>query len=246
MALNKFEKHIQKQLEEREIQPSSDTWLKLNDRLDETVIEQPKKRSYFWYAVAACLVGLIIFSAVFFKATTAITESNIQVVEDAKKAIDAVENLQKSEDQRNAVVVVSTEIVPEEKAEDQVAKVNIEVAEKEAYDEQLVAAPNGIQVSLHGSSKEIINTKVLQVLAQVDDLEQDKAVLTDAEVDSLLRKAQEEILRAKLFRSDHSVDAMALLSEVENELDKSFRDQIFESLKSGFLKARTAFADRNN
>lgn len=246
MAPNKFEKHIQKQLEEREIQPSSDTWLKLSDRLDETMIEQPKKRSYFWYAVAACLVGLIMFSAVLFKATTSITESNILVVEDEKKAIDTVEDFQESEDQRNAFGVVTTEIIPEEKTEDLVAKVNVIVAEKEEYDEQLVDAPNGVRVPLHGSSKEIINSKVLQVLAQVDALEQEKEVLTDAEVDSLLRMAQEEILRAKLFRSDHSVDAMALLSEVENEIDKSFRDQIFESLKSGFLKVRTAVADRNN
>jgi len=39
---------------------------------------------------------------------------------------------------------------------------------------------------------------------------------------------------------------MALLTEVEGELDQSFRDQIFEKLKSGFLKVRTAVADRNN
>jgi len=36
------------------------------------------------------------------------------------------------------------------------------------------------------------------------------------------------------------------LNEVEGELDISFREQIFESLKTGFLKVRTAVADRNN
>ena len=35
------------------------------------------------------------------------------------------------------------------------------------------------------------------------------------------------------------------LTEVEDELDQSFRDQIFDSLKEGFLKVRTAVADRN-
>ncbi|PHQ62576.1 MAG: hypothetical protein COC08_00130 [Maribacter sp.] len=70
--------------------------------------------------------------------------------------------------------------------------------------------------------------------------------MTDAEVDSLLRKAQEEILANKIFGEDYSVDAMALLNEVEDELDQSFRDQIFETLKIGFLKVRTAVANRNN
>jgi len=65
--------------------------------------------------------------------------------------------------------------------------------------------------------------------------------LTNAEVDDLLRSAQEEILREKLFSQNGSVDAMAL----QDELDQSFRDQIFESLKTGFLKVRTAVADRN-
>jgi len=35
------------------------------------------------------------------------------------------------------------------------------------------------------------------------------------------------------------------LAEVEDELDESFRDQIFDALKTGYLKLRTAVADRN-
>ena len=69
--------------------------------------------------------------------------------------------------------------------------------------------------------------------------------VTDAEVDSLLRAAQRQILTDKLFADSGSVDAMSLLAEVEDELDESFRDQIFDALKSGYLKLRTAVADRN-
>jgi len=82
-------------------------------------------------------------------------------------------------------------------------------------------------------------------VAKVDALELSDAV-TDAEVDSLLLQAQQDILKENLFNTDNSVNAMALLTEVEDELDQSFRDQIFESLKTGFLKVRTAVADRNN
>lgn len=246
MAPNKFENHIKKQLEDREMRPSSDAWLKLSNRLDETVIEQPKRQNYFWYAVAACVVGLIILSAVFFNATPILSETNIQVVEDEKEVFEAVDDFPETKTQRNAVVVVSTEGVVEEKLENKVVKTKVEVLEKEVLSETLVAVYNEVQVPLKDASEEIINTKLLQVLAQVDALEYDNVELTDTEVNSLLRRAQEEILTDKLFRENHSIDAMVLLSEVESELDKSFRDQIFESLKSGFFKVRTAVADRNN
>jgi hypothetical protein len=38
---------------------------------------------------------------------------------------------------------------------------------------------------------------------------------------------------------------MALLNQAETELDLSVRDQLFEALKSGYLKVRTAVADRD-
>jgi len=93
--------------------------------------------------------------------------------------------------------------------------------------------------------EKLINAKVAEVLAKVAIMEQSSTV-TDEEVDSLLQQAQHDILKQKLFRTDASVDAMALLTEVEDELDQSFRDQIFNSLKAGFIKVRTAVADRNN
>ena len=246
MAPNKFENHIKKQLEDREIRPSSNAWLKLSNRLDEAAIEQPKRRNYFWYAVAACVVGLIILSAVFFNATPILSESNIQVVEDDKEVFEKVDDFPETKIERNAVEVVSTGGAVEEKLESKVVKTKAEVPEKEALSETLVAVSNEVQVPLKDASEEIINTKLLQLFAQVEALEHENEVLTDAEVDSLLRRAQEEILTDKLFQDNHSIDAMALLSEVESELDKSFRDQIFESLKSGFFKVRTAVADRND
>ena len=93
--------------------------------------------------------------------------------------------------------------------------------------------------------EKIITDKVMEIVAQVDVLEQHSKV-TEAEVDSLLKRAQQEILQEKIFKTHTSVDALALLTAVEDELDQSFRDQIFNSLKAGFLKVRTAVADRNN
>jgi acyl carrier protein len=94
-------------------------------------------------------------------------------------------------------------------------------------------------------SEEIIHEKIAEIVAQVEVLEKENSTVTDAEIDSLLRNAQRQILEDKMFRKDRSVDAMALLADVEDELDRSFRDEIFDALKDGFLKVRTAVADRN-
>lgn len=246
MAPNKFEKHIKKQLENREIQPSSDAWLKLNDKLDDVSVEQPRKKGYFWYAVAACFIGLIILSTIFFEGTAPVSEPAIQVVEDGNKGDEEVEGGSKTVTPRPAVEIVVNEETPMKKAEKKKAIEETEISRKERTDTRLVDSSEKVEVPLNESSEDIINAKLKEVLAQVDALEQNQEQITDAEVDSLLRRAQEELLTEGLFRNDQSVDAMALLSEVENELDKSFRDQIFESLKSGFLKVRTAVADRNN
>jgi len=88
----------------------------------------------------------------------------------------------------------------------------------------------------------MINAKISEMIAQVNLIED----VSDAEVDSLLRLAQKEILKEKIYRNNGSVDAMALLTEAEDELDQSFRDRIFLKLKDGFFKARTAIASRNN
>lgn len=50
-----------------------------------------------------------------------------------------------------------------------------------------------------------------------------------------LRAAQRQILTDKLFSESGAMDAMSLLGEVEDELDESFRDQIFDALKQVIL-----------
>ncbi|MEQ9581943.1 MAG: hypothetical protein RIM68_07245, partial [Arenibacter sp.] len=92
----------------------------------------------------------------------------------------------------------------------------------------------------------LLNAKIEKVVAQVNLLEQNNISLTDAEVDSLLKLAQKELFSERIFRDNHSVDAMALLADVESELDRTFREQIFDMLKEGYVKVKTAVVSRNN
>lgn len=250
MAPNKFEKHIKKELQEREIQPSASAWESLSERLtDET--SKPKKRGYFWYGMAASFIGVLIVSIMYFNAASSANTTVVKIVDTTDETFGAkvdsemvtgkdIEETVVENDKINASptnVLKTTDKSPILELKVQIATVGELNMVKDSAVEKAVM-PNDFK-------EEIINTKILEIVAAVDSLEQNNTALTDAEVNNLLRNAQEEILGDKLFSQNGSVDAMALLTEVEDELDQSFRDQIFESLKTGFLKVRTAVADRN-
>ena len=245
MAPNKFEEHIKKQLQKREIKPSSNAWEKLSGQINE--VQATKKKPFIWYAVAASIIAIVLISTFYLNAENLELETNTQIVSSPEKTIEEKKN--------TSIVVEEVEpdqlvVIEEEKPEPKIEVKAEAIVPVDTTESFLVA--NELTIESHlddvpqNTSEEIINSKILEVVAQAELLEKQNDALTDAEVDSLLRRAQQEILTDKLFREDRSVDAMALLTEVEDELDKSFRNQIFESLKSGFLKVRTAVADRNN
>ncbi len=244
MVPNKFEKHIKKTLEQREIKPSAEAWMKISEQLQGS--SKTKKKGFTWYAVAAGFVGLLIVSVVLFSGLNKKNAVENQVVEKAEKVLE-------NREQKNVKVVQldTFKVLKDNQPVKKIGK-NKTIEIKPISSSEIVLNQDFKEdgsSSTHeqklDNSEQIINTKILEIVAQVDVLEQQNNNVTDAEVDSLLRQAQKEILNNKLFRNDQSVDAMALLTEVEDELNQSFSDQIFESLKSGFLKVHTAVAERN-
>ena len=252
MEPNKFEKHIKDRMQDREIQPSKNAWEKISERL-----ETPQKRDkkYMWYAMAASFVGVLIISALFFRSNEAIDIPDVEIVDSNEKELREERDDSKGEGQMLTIeketlkkgnVVASTNKKsvhrenPNKESEviQDIKSINVAMGNDEVKKVELDEFLNDTDQS--------IDLKIKEVLQQVNVLEQDKEALTEAEVDSLLYEAQRQILTESIFNSESSIDAMALLNEVEGELDESFRDQIFEKLKSGFLKVRTAVADRNN
>ncbi|WP_435624823.1 hypothetical protein [Flagellimonas sp.] len=241
--MEKFEKHIKEKLEARKIEPSEKAWEKISGELAATQKPKPKRR--YGYAIAAVFVGLLVFLGILFlntgpneKAIPMVKEDSSpkEILKKERSPQIEVEEIEVAEAPREVHVFQESQILPKEPA-----TVVMETEKVEDFSKM------PLQDSAIVISEDIINTKVTEVLRQVTQLESiADTQITDAEVDSLLRTAQREILTDKLLSSEGKVDAMALLTEVEDELDESFRDQIFEALKQGYLKVRTAVADRNN
>ena len=95
-------------------------------------------------------------------------------------------------------------------------------------------------------AQEGVDQKVAEIIAQVSIMESTGEVVQDEVIDSLLRTAQDQLLKGQMGVPPASVDALALLSDVEDELNRSFRDQLFDKLKESYLKVRTAVVYRND
>ncbi|AEM71031.1 hypothetical protein Murru_1992 [Allomuricauda ruestringensis DSM 13258] len=240
--MDKLEKHIKGKLEERTIAPSANAWDKIASQVKEP--SPRKKNTWFPYAIAASVMGIVLVSVFFFTKSNPEVEQ-IQVVDTETKTETQTQFEDRKvkelvKDEQTEVAETKSERITPEKTEEFVPKTpvsNTAIAERE------VRQPLKDEIIIN--SDKLIAQKVEEVVAQVELMEISQQDVTDAEVDSLLRAAQRQILTDKLFSKSGSVDAMSLLAEVEDELDESFRDQIFDALKTGYFKLRTAVADRN-
>lgn len=252
MEPDKFETHIKSKLDGREITPSDVAWSKVSKGLKPGPVT--RKPNYFWLGIAAS-VAVLVSVAVFYlnKGQNELSTTPQFVETPAKQIIEAPEETNKEKPTTTYEGLVVEEIQELKTTESKIdnlvddslksdfVKQNQEDAlVMEFHTQETKEAQSPVQ-----PSEKVLNEKIAEVVAQVALLEQSSQV-SDAEVDSLLRNAQEAIFKEQLFKPDQSIDAMALLTQVEEELDQSFRDQIFQSLKAGFIKVRTAVADRNN
>lgn len=237
--MDKLDKHIKEKLEQRTIAPSKGSWDKIASQLEQ---QQPKSsKKWFPYAVAASILGIVLVSVFLF------TKDQNQV--EQIQLVDSETNSYKETQVEEKIVNVEDKIKVVQKASETVEMDKRDnLTRKNSIPNTVIAKEeekHPLKDELIINSDKLIAQKVEEVVAQVTLMESGQQNVSDAEVDSLLRAAQRQILTDRLFAEGGSVDAMSLLAEVEDELDESFRDQIFDALKSGYLKLRTAVADRN-
>ncbi|MEM6516917.1 MAG: hypothetical protein AAF688_12090 [Bacteroidota bacterium] len=256
MAPIKFEEQIKQKLEARKIAPSISAWESLEKNLEK---DKRINRKRFWYiGLAASIIGLFLASVIFFGSNQENSKSIIVVENDKEKTN-------------------TTKIINEEIAGSKLDKAVSDIAEKvenKILDENDEAQSNGILgFSKLEDDKKLANSKeskileqnserlyvkpltkmseedlkVIDVVAQIMELENNSGKVTDREIDSLLKRAEKDILKQRIFKeTTRTVDANALLQDVEEELDQSFRAKVFDALRSGYERVKTAVADRND
>lgn len=263
MAPIKFEENLKEKIEERTIQPSEASWDVLAKRLDNQDKRKPKT-VYFWVGIAASIVGVALVTTLFFNnsefenSTPAIVDTEtkeeqlkeevLNPVENQKEentvAVEQVEDIKTSTEktistQKNgAVVQKSTRIVSP----------NTTVIIKEAVAATTTNEQEKVKhLETPLNSLEFEKAKINDVVDEIKKLNLEDVTVSNAEIDSLLKQAEREILKNRLYNeTTRTVSADALLQDVEDELEQSFRAKVFDALKNSFDTVKTAVAERNH
>ncbi|MEH6681383.1 MAG: hypothetical protein V7724_12600 [Sediminicola sp.] len=244
MAPIKFEEHIKDKLDGRTIRPSEGAWESLSSQL--SAGRSPKKGRAMWYMVAAGFIGIIGLSLLCYDQAPHMVPNTMETVDTGKQNDKPITDGARPGELENKMVVAQEDTSKSREHLKEPGKMetlpDLE-DHKTIVSQEVVGVPEREPVVSEVNI--LINNKVSDLVQQVAAMEEAQHSVTEREVDSLLRKAQKELLRERLF-TEGQVDAMALLAEAEGELDQSFRDRIFEALKDGFFKVRTAVATRND
>ena len=255
MAPMKFEEQLRDKLEERKIQPSTASWEKLSNQLDEYE-SSTNKRAYWWIGIAASFIGILML-VTFLNRETATMKPEPVIVdtqdvetpfenEESSKSVVADQEVPKEalikEEPVNNNKATNQPILKQELQKEQ--RKLVENSEDNAVAETTV---NDKTVEMKKQPITFEEQKAKEVVAQIRALQEQKEVVTDAEIDALLNAAQKEIELKQLYNeATNKVDANALLQSVEEDLERSFRTRVFEMLQSGYKELKTAVAERNN
>lgn len=225
MAPNKIDNQIREKLNAREIQPSAQTWDRLDTML--TVSEEKKQtKGYGWFFVAASTIlflglGFFLFNS---NETTEINNS-IPVVTTINQEIDTVES--------NKIDEISVENVKPVLVQNEINNSkptrnikSVEVNQSEKLENVLVEknTPNS-QLQTPNSYKYVSPE---HLLAEIETGEK------------VLSSDKKSTSKPKM-----KVDANALLSSVEQEINQEHRETTLEKLNRKFKDAKSALANRN-
>ncbi|UGU14864.1 hypothetical protein LS482_14315 [Sinomicrobium kalidii] len=241
MGHDNFEHRLKQKLEERRITPSSAAWDRLGKDLD-SASQARSRRSFLLYGVAASVVVLITAGIWFLRDgekenVPVVTDVRIETKQQERKKVKMVR-----EGKEAPVTIKTPQVKPESGAVPLVKtpETNKTISLPDTVRKEPVKAPEKAEEMVAFEDK-----KVEEVVSRIMAIQEEREV-TDEEIEFLLAEAREEIDAQRiLVRQTGTIDATALLEEVESELDQSFRDKVFEALKDGFKKVRTAVANRN-
>lgn len=237
METDNFENKIREELQQREIKPSEAAWHQLSAQLDKN---EEKKASKLWWAsiAAAVVIGFFVGFSVFENSKN----TEVQLVEEQfSKPKNELKN-------QNEVQVASEETEEEKQGNSGFEKVS---SVAETIPLQQSAEPKEALVVNKKQPTEIVEVyepqKIITLPVAIENKQVAEVAIEEnrTETERLLAQATATINSDFPKNPSATVSASRLLQEVEEDLDQSFRNQVYEVIKEGVIKARTAVASRN-
>ena len=230
MELNNIEKQIKEKLNSRTIQPSNQAW----DRLDAmlTVAEYEKsKRKYNWLYIAASFLGFMLIGTIFISQNEEISDIEQSVVIENK----VIEESPETSIVEKASVITPTQTISESAIVSETNTMELKTEKAKTRKEAIIYALSNNQ---NPKENTIINQKTEQKISLPKS--------NDADVEKLLAiidktsETENPIKRATI-----KVNASKLLSQVDGELELSFREKVIKTAGKNYRTVKESLASRN-
>jgi len=242
MGRNKMEKDFSEKLNQRQITPSANAW----DRLDAmlTVAEEKEKkpkRNFGWLYIAASIAGFLLIGTIYLSSTEELIDSRRDNVVFDNKGQKPSEKPSKPSGQisnptdSSAIAETQMPIVKDSNSGHPKSVKQIQNIRK-TNESQL--AQNNINQNNNqiNQNQPIVNQKTNNTSNVV--------LANSGDADELLAMAQKSNLETS--KASVKVNAKNLLSQVDGELDQTFREKVINSVGKNYRNAKVALANRNN
>ncbi|WP_369766170.1 hypothetical protein [Flavobacterium sp. WC2429] len=228
MEPNKLDSIIKEKLEARKIQPSAQAW----DRLDAmlTATEKPK-RSFTWMYIAASFIGFLIVGTIFFNGFGAKKISTTTPVVLEQK-LDRNTTEEQKVNSKDTTTSISTKSLIRRK---EVVAENNNLNRKPT---QLLNKNKEVSVINQNKSENNQNNVPVPLVAE-------KA--SNNTINTLLGSIESKMVKENQIgqKQSVSVNANNLLSQVDNELEPSFREKVIVKINKNYQTVKVALANRN-
>ena len=228
MEPNKLDSIIKEKLEARKIQPSAQAW----DRLDAmlTATEKPK-RSFTWMYIAASFIGFLIVGTIFFNGFGAKKISTTTPVVLEQK-LDRNTTEEQKVNIKDTTTSISTKSLIRRK---EVVAENNNLNRKPT---QLLNKNKEVSVINQYKSENNQNNVPVPLVAE-------KA--SNNTINTLLGSIESKMVKENQIgqKQSVSINANNLLSQVDNELEPSFREKVIVKINKNYQTVKVALANRN-
>ena len=253
MAPIKFENDFKEKLNNRTIAPSKDAWDKLSKQLDAE--STSKNNTYWWVGIAASVIGVLCLAFHFFDTKVTPTNQDIVINPQVKDTVTAQQrNVPKLDEAIAGKPQILSNGNATQHTKDKTSVIITDAVNLNAHfdsqdNNKVVAIANtATDVKMQQSTTAIAfeDIKAQEIAEVIYNLSESENGISEFTIDSLLKTAQRAIRLEKLQQDGNMVvNATLLLQEVEEDLDKSFREKVIYTLKQSYGSVKTAIAQRN-
>lgn len=220
MKLSNTEKDFKNKLNERSIQPSENAWNILAEKLTTAEKNNPKRR-FNWLYLAATITG-ITFIGIYM-----MVQKNNEVINDPILVV-----------QEN--IVQADSLKSNDRSEKEIFKNPISTLKSSSEFAEI--KENKSEKSNKTVIAEVENTSLIDNIIQEKNALQMKPINIDAQEFLIAIENSGEL---KMEKTSIKIDASSLLSQVNNELEQTFKEKALQSINKNFNNLKTALATRN-